>query len=124
VSLRCCGLVTAVGHGPLKPLVDLGVSSLAVNCLVGAEAHRSCVLVNFSQLIGAQNRSVKTMMLLRRLQLALNNCHPASEILMLGVEQLECTLSAERFFALRFDVFTECVDSRGHFLMIAIDLLV
>ena len=43
---------------------------------------------------------------------------------MLGVEQLECTLSAERFFALRFDVFTECVDSRGHFLMIAIDFLI
>ena len=105
-----------------KLFVGLGVSSLAVDCLVGAEAHWSCVLVNFSQLI--EDRSVKTMMLLRRLQLALNNCHPASEILMLGVEQLECTLSAERFFALHFDVFAECVDSRGHFLMVAVDLLI
>ena len=47
----------------------------------------SCVLFNDNQLIGAQNRSVKTMMLLRCLQLTLNNCHPASEILMLRGEQ-------------------------------------
>jgi len=37
----------------------------------------------FNQLMGAQNRSVKTMMPLRRLQPTLNNRHPASEILML-----------------------------------------
>lgn len=65
----------------------LGVSSLALDCLVGSEARWSCVLVNFSQLIEAQNRSVKTMMLLHRLQSILNNCHPASEILMLRGEQ-------------------------------------
>ena len=124
MSLRCCGLVTAVGHGPLKPLVDLGVSSLAVNCLVGAEAHRSCVLVNFSQLIGAQNRSVKTMMLLRRLQPILNNRHPASKILMLRGEQPQCTVNLESVLVLRFDVFAERVDPLGHFLMVAVDLLV
>lgn len=66
-----------------KLFIGLGVSFLAVGCLVGANARWSCVLVNFSQLIGVQNRSVKKMMLLRRLQPALNNCHPASEILML-----------------------------------------
>jgi hypothetical protein len=63
--------------------IGLGVSSLAVDCLVGVKARWSCVLVNFNQLIGAQNRSVKTMMPLRRLQPTLNNRHPASEILML-----------------------------------------
>lgn len=70
-----------------KLFIGLGVSSLAVGCLVEAKARWSCVLVNFSQLIGAQNRSVKTMMLLCRLQLTLNNRHPASEILMLRGEQ-------------------------------------
>lgn len=69
-----------------KLFVGLGVSSLAVDCLVGVEARWSCVLVNFSQLIGAQNRSVKTMMLLRRLQPALNNCHPARKLFVLGGE--------------------------------------
>jgi len=33
--------------------IGLGVSSLAVDCLVGAKARWSCVLVNFNQLIGA-----------------------------------------------------------------------
>ena len=63
-------------------------------------------------------------MLLRRLQPALNNCHPAREILMLRGEQLECTLSLESVFMLGFDIFTECVDPLGYFLMVAVDLLV
>lgn len=70
-----------------KLFVGLGVSSLAVDCLVGVEAHSSYVFVDFSQLIEAQNRSVKTMMLLCRLQLTLNNRHPVGEILMLRGEQ-------------------------------------
>ena len=47
----------------------------------------SCVLLNDNQLIGVQNRSVKTMMLLRRLQPTLNNRYPAGESLMLRGEQ-------------------------------------
>ena len=69
-----------------KLFVGLGISSLALDCLVGVEARWSCVLVNFNQLIGAQNRSVKTMMLLRRLQPTLDNRHPARKLLMLGGE--------------------------------------
>ena len=69
-----------------KLFIGLGVSSLAVGCLVGAKARWSCVLVNFSQLIEAQNRSVKTMMLLRRLQPALDNRHPTRKLIMLGGE--------------------------------------
>ena len=58
---------------------------------------------------------------LRRLQPALDNRHPARKLLVLGGEQLECSLSAEGFFALRFNIFAECVDPLGHFLMVAIE---
>ncbi|EGV14338.1 hypothetical protein HMPREF9058_1957 [Actinomyces sp. oral taxon 175 str. F0384] len=45
------------------------------------------MLFNNNQLIETQNRSVKTMMLLRRLQPTLNNRYPAGESLMLRGEQ-------------------------------------
>lgn len=45
------------------------------------------MLLNNNQLIGAQNRSVKTKVPLRRLQPTLNNCYPPGEVLMLRGEQ-------------------------------------
>lgn len=61
---------------------------------------------------------------LHRLQPTLNNRHPASKLLVLGSKQLECSLSLESVFMLGFDIFAECVDPLGHFLMVAVDLLV
>lgn len=44
------------------------------------------MLLNNNQLIGAQNRSVKMMAPLRRLQPALNDCYPSGEVLVLRGE--------------------------------------
>lgn len=87
MGLYRCGLVTVARCAGFQAVfIGLGVSSLAVDSLVGAKARWSCALVNFSQLIEAQNRSVKTMMPLRRLQPTLDNRHPARKLIMLGGE--------------------------------------
>ena len=87
MSLRRCSLVTAVGNGPLKPIVDIDVAPYVVVVLDWLVLRWSCVLHNNNQLIGAQNRSVKTMAPLRRLQPALNDCYPSGQVLMLRGEQ-------------------------------------
>ena len=87
MSLRRCSLVTAVGNGPLKPIVDIDVAPYVVVVLDWSVLRRICVLLNHNQLIGAQNRSVKTKVPLRRLQPTLNNRYPAGEIFMLRGEQ-------------------------------------
>lgn len=86
MSLRRCSLVTAVGNGPLKPIVDIDVAPYVVVVLDWSVLRRICVLLNNNQLIGAQNRSVKTKVPLRRLQPTLDNRHTSRKLLMLRGE--------------------------------------
>lgn len=58
MSLRCCSLVTAVGNGPLKLIVDIDVAPYVVVVLDWSVLRRSCVLLNNNQLIGWGTKSL------------------------------------------------------------------